>query len=90
MYNKYTISITGNSVNQFAFEMWATHQSLWALIHQILSDYSYDSMTRVKNTHYKNYPPYMTRLTITLPFQPRTPFFTSPPITHYHPRNGKR
>jgi hypothetical protein len=32
-------------------------------------------MTKVIDTHYKYYPPYMIRLTITVPLQPRTPFF---------------
>ena len=32
-------------------------------------------MTKVIDTHYKYYPPYMLRLTNTLPLQPRTPFF---------------
>jgi hypothetical protein len=55
--------------------MWAAQRPLWSLIYQISSDNSYDSMTKVIDTHYKYYPPYMIRLTITVPLQPRTPFF---------------
>ena len=56
--------------------MWATQQSLWNLIYQISSDSSYDSTTKVTDIHYKYCPPYMIRLTITLPLQPQTmPFF---------------
>jgi hypothetical protein len=66
----------GGCENQFAFEMWATQQSLWNLIYQISSDNSYDSTTKVRDIHYKYCPPYMIRLTITLPLQPRTMAFS--------------